>query len=204
MNDFYFVHIPKTGGRYALNALEGIVNNIGHHGYRETMVRGWGSWKDTNRLHKYSTFGGYIRHNIPPRKLITIIRNPFDFLGSYYHYRSHDNCNGWGNCNEIHNIKTFDQFLDYFLDDCFEWHFPAFQSNLFWQIFNNGDLLPFKENIFKIESLNIDLKNFIERNNLPDIIYKDHTPATYIHLYNKKHIDIITHKFKFLFDFFKY
>ena len=39
---------------------------------------------------------------------LTIVRNPFDLLTSYYFHSKGANHKGWANCLNIHNINDFE------------------------------------------------------------------------------------------------
>lgn len=133
----YFIHIPKTSGtalmsKQIINLSHAFsVNNIyrrfcNNRGYRYYLHDDW---------HTY-------RYDITPNTKITIIRNPFDLLCSYYHHgeelKSNDEyCeSGWASVNYTHQFHSFKQFISGYCDPNFEWHQPQLQKFLFSQLFD--------------------------------------------------------------------
>ena len=127
----YFIHIPKTSGS-SLKSKQIIkqwhkfnVENI----YRTPMkIFGW----DTNFWPTYE-------YPKTPNTKISIIRNPFDLLCSYYHHcekNLHYLHNGWASVNCIHKFKTFKEFIIAYCNPNFKWHQPQFHKFLFSQLFD--------------------------------------------------------------------
>ena len=77
-----------------------------------------------------------------PNTKISIIRNPFDLLCSYYHHgdklrpNGHYCHSGWAAVNYTHQFKTFKEFITAYCDPNFKWHQPQFQKFLFSQLFD--------------------------------------------------------------------
>jgi len=81
---------------------------------------------------------------------ISICRNPFDMLVSFYHFQATDDKSlamrkyvpgggptGVGNCNAIHGISSFEDFIKKWCDDDFVWEWKYSESRhfLFHQMF---------------------------------------------------------------------
>lgn len=136
----YFIHIPKTAGS-ALQSPK--IINLGHafnikDAYRTpSNKKGYHDYdSDKWPIYKYP-----IKKNLK----ITIIRNPFDLLCSYYF----QGCNlkedgsychsGWASVNYTHQFKSFKQFITSYCDKNFKWHQPLFKQFLFSQLFDEND-----------------------------------------------------------------
>lgn len=106
------------------------------------------STKQTINLHK--------RFTIPNNSAyITIVRNPFDLLVSYYHYGKQ----GWANCNSIHGFKSWEKFLNSYIDPNFKWHIPPMKRSLFsFAQDKEGNNLA--SHYFRYETLEHDLTNY--------------------------------------------
>ena len=152
MNNFiinkyvYFVHLPKTGGTsFAPHGKKKNkqISNIGHCFHVKNIYR----------VPRFS--GGHSSHNSvffpcykypdkieKPNTKISIIRNPFDLLCSYYHHGEKlksDNKyghSGWLSVNYIHQFKTFKEFIIAYCNPNFDWHIPQIQKFLFSQLFD--------------------------------------------------------------------
>lgn len=205
MTQYYFVHIPKTGGKYLYSLFHPKLQWLDHNGYNDTEVLGLGSLNNKEKIDKWGFVEGFDKRlekkSISNNQLVTTIRNPFDMLGSYFfHSRS-----GWSNCNTIHNITTFTQFIDCIIDETFLWHHPALKYNLFWQIYKDDEIVLPYDNIFKIENLNNDIRNFLDRNNFDwDFKPSKHELKSYYSMYKRRQISSIESKYGFLFETFNY
>ena len=104
----YFIHIPKTSGN-SLKSKQ--IDKLGHGFNVKNIYRtpankkGWIGYKTCDwEIYKY---------NKTPNTKISIIRNPFDLLCSYYHHGEKLNPNGeychsgWASVNYTHQFKTF-------------------------------------------------------------------------------------------------
>jgi hypothetical protein len=94
--------------------------------------------------------------------LISCIRNPFDLLTSYYFHSRGANHKGWANCLNIHNINSFESFIEKYCDPNFDWHFPKLKQNLFSQLYDNEGKMIF-DIIFRYENLMNDVDTFTEQ-----------------------------------------
>jgi len=133
----YFIHIPKTSGT-ALKSEQ--IKNLGHGFNVEEIYRtpankkGWSGY--------YTCFWDKYEYPNTPNTKISIIRNPFDLLCSYYYHGVKLNPNGeychsgWASVNYTHQFKTFKEFITAYCNPNFEWHQPQFQKFLFSQLFD--------------------------------------------------------------------
>jgi hypothetical protein len=116
---------------------------------------------------------------------VTIVRNPFSMLYSYWRYMPKDQSDwtadtpplgGWANSNVVMNIHSFSDFVDHYLDPEKKWHVPPLKGNLFAQIYRtDGTLVPKMANILRREHLKVDFVCWCERNNIP---YRDIVPMS--------------------------
>lgn len=133
----YFIHIPKTSGS-ALDSKQ--IIKLGHNFNIPNIYRipkdknGYIDYiKDTWNLYKYKKVPNY---------KITIIRNPFDLLCSYYFHgeelREDGNyCHsGWASVNYTHQFRSFKEFIISYCDPNFNWHQPALKNFLYSQLFD--------------------------------------------------------------------
>ena len=133
----YFIHIPKTSGT-ALESKQ--IQKLGHNFNVEGINRIPANKKG---CHYWSTdFWDKYEYPNTPNTKISIIRNPFDLLCSYYYHGVKLNPNGkychsgWASVNYTHQFKTFKEFITAYCNPNFEWHVPQFQKFLFSQLFD--------------------------------------------------------------------
>lgn len=142
-NDFvinehvYFIHIPKTSGS-ALKSKQ--ITKVGHKFNVERIYRTPGN-EGGYKGYKTCYWDTYKYANKPNTK-ITIIRNPFDLLCSYYFHGeplkpNNKYCHsGWASVNYTHQFKSFKEFIIAYCDPTFNWHQPQFKKFLFSQLFD--------------------------------------------------------------------
>lgn len=140
--NYYFIHIPKSSGSTMIGEKSVI---SGPHQFNVPGVyrlcdkeRGFAKYP-TNYYLQY-------RYTCTPNKKISIIRNPFDMLWSYYRHGCPLNedgtyCHsGWAAVNYTYQFKSFKEFLTHYCDETMEWHVPALKDYLYSQLFNEkGD-----------------------------------------------------------------
>ena len=196
-----FIHLPKTGGTYFKNVLKcgrdrhissplsGVemlgpdVENLAHAFPYNFTVDGWNPKAD-----KYSdmpflkdmpfnrVYRGTYKPEIDNVDYVTIVRNPFSMLYSYWRYqpKAHEDWTansikygGWANCNTLMNTPTFSDFVEHYLDPEKVWHIPPLKQNLFAQLYNkDGSLVPRMENVLRCENLKNDIVNWCELNKI--------------------------------------
>jgi len=165
-NKYVFLHIPKTCGSLVARLPD--VRSISHVFFCKSitnhidindtgMKKGWEFMRDC-------PFG-----YLDPITCFTVLRNPFNYLGSYYYHENYhavdreagDGHKGWANCRNIHNFRTFEEFITAYCDPNFHWHAPLIKNNLFAQMYNSeGKCVPvkilFAENLIAgLESIGI-------------------------------------------------
>ncbi len=138
-----FIHIPKTSGT-SLESRQVIkcwhmfnAPNI----YRLPPCKGGFPFCDGGEAEYWPLYNDTFKKYKDHYK-ISIIRNPFDLLCSYYfhnhkvsdvpeHFRS-----GWAAVNNIHNFSSFKEFIVSYCNLDFEWHVPSLKNFLFSQLFD--------------------------------------------------------------------
>ena len=133
----YFIHIPKTSGS-SLKSKQ--IIKLGHNFNVKNIYRTPANKKG---CHCYNTcFWGIYKYPMTPNTKISIIRNPFDLLCSYYSHGVKLNPNGeychsgWAAVNYTHQFKTFKEFIIAYCNPNFKWHQPQFHKFLFSQLFD--------------------------------------------------------------------
>ena len=204
----YFIHIPKTAG----NSLESkqIIKN-GHRFNVEGIYRrppnrrGHRSYR-TNRWPMY-------KYPNPANYKITIIRNPFDLLCSYYFHGVERRVNGrychsgWCSANYTHSLKSFEHFIKSYCDPSFKWHQPAFKNFLFSQLFDcyhncvANIIIKYEYLDIAIDLLNEKLEHKITKNHLNKSSRKKHNYKKY---YNQEMIDLVSKKCERELTYFNY
>lgn len=135
----YFIHIPKTSGS-SLSSKQ--IIKLGHGFNVKNIYRTPASKKG------HSTFIScyWDVYNYPkiPNTKISIIRNPFSLLCSYYHHGKELVLNGkychsgWACVNYTHTFKSFKEFIVAYCNPNFKWHIPQLQKFLFSQLFDKN------------------------------------------------------------------
>ncbi len=169
LNQYKFIHIPKTSGKYFVEryGLE-YANGHMHACYNE----------------KYASIPqNWLCYREPNEKTVSMIRNPFDWLYSYY---SHNRFNGWDACNWRHDFKSFKEFIVSYCDTDFKWHHPSVKKSFITPTCDDDghivcDYLLYYENFYG------------------DIILTEYRDK-----YDNEMIDLCTQKFVIENDLFKY
>ena len=194
----YFIHIPKTSGS-SLESKQ--INKLGH-GFNVKYI--YRTPADKKGFEGYKTCYWEI-YEFPktPNTKISIIRNPFDLLSSYYHHGEKLNPNdkychsGWASVNYTHQFKTFKEFIIAYCNPNFEWHQPQFQKFLFSQLFDINhncvaDIIIKYEYLSEAKKmLNTKLEhpikdNFVNKSINKTKPYKEYYDEEMIELVNKK------------------
>jgi hypothetical protein len=148
-----FIRIPKTGSTSLKSSIQNS-NTITFVGY-------------SGHSYCYNIEGYPYFNPLDYNKLYILIRNPFDVLISYY-YHTHKNSKkieGWNYCNLKHNFKSWEEFLESYINPNFKWHIPQMKKSLFSMAYDK-DWNLIIDRYFKIENPN-NINNFLQYNNLP-------------------------------------
>lgn len=142
LDDLFFIHIPKTGGTYVKFSLPGLpcsrkFNSITHATVNDSI------------------------NLIGKRTLFTVVRNPYDWLESFYYW----NLNGAKIKKKNQELLKYNSFQDFILDKGFL-HLGPKQSD-----YLNGKVKP--ENILKTENLTTELKNFLKNNGIQETVLEE-------------------------------
>ena len=146
------IHIPKTGGTW-LNANLinlGMRRNYDHSTVLpliDGMSQRTPTWAWDIKTKVSFQFAKNPGENI---KLfqeackVAIVRNPFDWLVSYYSHVGHGrwkNHRGWDDIVSTHNLTSFEHFLYHFCTPEKRWYHIWFKRSIFYQIFDeNGNV----------------------------------------------------------------
>lgn len=170
----YFVHIPRTGGRYIRDLFWNNNFLLNFYGYNEHFMG-----KEIPHLH-YPFYNKFTNYGQIPQ--FTIIRNPIDrFISMFYSSILKDNLNI--NVNEIFkNKNNFEKFIfqqitqinyhtNWFLpqvnfinSSCKIWKFESGFGINFYKWLEKNFNIKIKNNSFKYDKLNYD---FYKKNKLP-------------------------------------
>ena len=178
-----FIRIQKTASSSIFYSLKGRDIKLLYHGfcYSPDKIIGW-KWRGVNKqifkVEDYET-------------LYATVRNPFDLLLSYYtHSKDGD---GWGDCNNIHSIHSWEDFLHKYTDPEFEWHIPEMKKSLFSFLYDeDGNVVANK--VFKYENLN-EIEEYFNIK-LPEINFTSKKLASYKEVYSPYYVDTLSRIWK--------
>ena len=142
-SSLYHMGLPKVGGGILKswmgsnkNYFEGghkfCVNDIPNESFitwTESGIKFFPSYLDDRQFSRSVTFA--------------VIRNPFDWLVSYYYHYSgyfHKNTEHRGSfgCVDYHGFGNFNEFIDAYCDPLFKWHIPPLKNFIPSQLFDKN------------------------------------------------------------------
>jgi len=182
--ELVFVKVPKTASTFfeknfdlkmaTIRGEHKRIRSVGHSWLYPTQIKGWRDWDFPNQewgvYRDVDTF--FIK---PTDRVVTIVRNPFALLFSYFNY-------DWAWCRTYHNLPTenytkedFQKFVDIYLDDSIPFHAPAFKKSLFSQLKDKAGnwILRNDSIVIRFEQLKEDIQIFSNLTNVPIIDYSN-------------------------------
>ena len=166
---FKFIKIPNTNSTifdnsflnkpFNLDGYDDIIESLGHSWNYPTQIKGWRDWDFPEQIQ--NVFRDVMEFSLnTDDRIITIVRNPFEMLFSYFH-------NDWASCRthygfdtQSYTINDFQKFVDIYLDKSIVFHAPAFRNSLFSQLkdINGNWLLNDNSIVLRFEKLDDDIK----------------------------------------------
>ena len=182
--ELVFVKVPKTASTFFeknfdlkfanVNGEQKRIRSVGHSWLYPTQIKGWRDWDFPNQ--EWSVYRDVDTYFIKPTdRIVTIVRNPFELLFSYFNY-------DWAWCRSSHQLPTesytkedFQKFVDIYLDDSIPFHAPAFKKSLFSQLKDkDGNWILRKDSIvIRFERLQEDISLFSRLTNVPITDYSN-------------------------------
>ena len=181
MDRLLFIKVPKTGSTFfeknfdlretTIDGVKRQISSVGHSWLYPTQIKGWRDWDYPNQ--PQGVFRDVMTYDIRPSdRLVTVVRNPFALLFSYFNY-------DWSWCRKYHNLPTdsytkedFQKFVDIYLDRSIVFHAPALRTSLFSQLkdVNGNWILKDDSIVIQFENLKNEIKEFC---NLTGLDLKD-------------------------------
>ena len=209
----FHMHLPKVGGVTIRKKLGNNSNFIdGEHKFCVNNIQqeSFIPWTKSG----LKVFPSYLDNNMFSRSVtFAVIRNPFDWLASYYYHYSGSYINktehrGWCGCVDYHGFKNFNEFIDAYCDPLFKWHVPPLKNFIPSQLFDkNGrcraDFILLNEKLDDVLNVvaryfNLNVNNIIGKKKINSLIPKKET------LYTDELQEKIMRKCKREFDLFGY
>jgi hypothetical protein len=191
-----FLHIPKTGGASVQTELNNYCNGSDKDMYVKYFHGHHIPFSELkNRMYKDNQNKIFDEYN-----KICIVRNPWDWHVSWYHYLKQTPPYSSGYINEYNlcNNKSFNDYIKWLCDVKKTSKGKPELNMLDWVVNENGDIIP--NDIIKYETLNEDLIKY--GLNIPHINKSIHKGfKTY---YNDETIELVRDKHKLDIEHFKY
>ena len=186
----WFTSIQKTAGTSLRTQLKNVSNptiRALDHGY---FFYPWSSKEEEKKNWIDQGFKTPAYFDFPIDNLntyIAVVRNPFDILVSYYYHGRYagPKFRGWANVNLIHNLNSFTEFVDFYIDPSKPWHLPPMKNSMFSFLYDKEGKL-FIDAVFKYENIH-KLNIFLKTIGLEEL---EHTNKT-------------THKLKHFTEYYK-
>lgn len=220
--ELVFVKIPKTASTFFeknfdlqfanINGEQKRIRSVGHSWLYPTQIKGWRDWDFPNQ--EWSVYRDVDTYFIKPTdRIVTIVRNPFELLFSYFNY-------DWAWCRSSHQLPTesytkedFQKFVDIYLDDSIPFHAPAFKKSLFSQLKDkDGNWILQKDSIvIRFERLQEDISLFSRLTNVPITDYSNSArnsagekPCKWYEAYREDQIQKLNELWKEDLEYFEY
>lgn len=200
-NSYIFIHIFKCGGTSVHNTLKELDGRsdiyMGGHLDAEAVYNGF---KDQNNIEEFNN-----------KFKFSIVRNPYDWLGSTYHYIRRSKGHEF-NGKMINS--SIDEFIDWFIDEAMQFERTEFQNKYLTQkqfLTKNREIdnKLLVDYFSKLEELDTNWKYILDQSGLyyKSLPRKNTNPKklkSYKPQYGKRAIDRIQETFKEDFNFFEY
>ena len=215
--ELVFVKVPKTASTFfeknfdtrigSINGKDKRIRSVGHSWLYPTQIKGWRDWDYPNQ--QWGVFRDVDTFSIKPTdRIVTIVRNPFELLFSYFNY-------DWAWCRSSHQLPTenyskedFQKFVDIYLDNNIPFHAPAFKKSLFSQLKDdNGNwILDSNSVVIRFERLSEDIDIFSRMVNLNITKYPNNTNENIncSSFYRKDQIEKLNELWKDDLEYFNY
>ena len=161
-----FINIPATSSHIFEKNFNGKIKSnfnirsVGHSWLYPTQIKGWRDWDFPNQ--EWGVYRDVDVYSLNKKdRVVTIVKNPFHLLFDYYN-------TNWAWCRDYTNTKSFENFIDSYLNTDIKFHVPAFQKSLFSQLKDkSGNWILKRDSIvIRFERLDEDIEIF---SNLVDI-----------------------------------
>lgn len=204
----FHIHIPKTGGT-TLNrafASSSLFHN-GEHSFPKGGESVVGNVKISTPAWPSHREMGLQDDDIT----IAIVRNPFDWLKSYYfhvgygHFRIRKH-KGWQGAVDYHRFSSFEQFVYAYCDEETNWHLPSLKKNPWAQILDGRNRLVVDCALFN-EKLEESIMFISEYLKTPVTSFRENIGSAtgdYRQYYTSSLVDTVGKKFKKILDFTGY
>lgn len=175
--ELVFVKVPKTASTFFeknfdskvanINGEQKRIRSVGHSWLYPTQIKGWRDWDFPNQ--EWGVYRDVDTYFLKPTdRVVTIVRNPFALLFSYFNY-------DWAWCRSYHNLPTesytkedFQKFVDIYLDESIPFHAPSFNKSLFSQLKDEAGnwILRNDSIVIRFEQLKDDMELFSKLTNV--------------------------------------
>ena len=190
----WFTSIQKTGSTSLRDLFYKIEPHIGkakvlNHGY---FYEPWECQEDKNKYWLDFGWSDPVANKkvTPTDTIFAVVRNPFDIFASYY---LHHKVDGWAKVKVVHNINSFDEFVDKYIDPDFKWHLPPMKRSMFSFAKDQNDQF-LVDGFFKLEEAD-KLSNFVQSLGYSGLPFKNKTPHKtdhYSKYYKPDQVDQLT------------
>ena len=177
MDRLLFIKVPKTGSTFfeknfdlretTIDGVRRQISSVGHSWLYPTQIKGWLDWDYPNQ--PQGVFRDVMTYDLKPSdRLVTVVRNPFALLFSYFNY-------DWSWCRKYHNLprgkytkEDFQKFVDIYLDRSIVFHAPSLRTSLFSQLkdVEGNWILKDDSIIIRFENLKDEIDKFCNLSNL--------------------------------------